>query len=101
MLVDWNPVARAALRSILDFISQRNALAAQRLFDAIATATEALPQHPYLYRPGRVPGTREMVSSPQLHRRVPRDPRNRNLERSARAPTISLRLTNRGLAANA
>ena len=64
MLVAWNPVARAALRSILDFISERNALAALQLFEAISTATEALPQHPYLYRPGRVPGAREMVVHP-------------------------------------
>lgn len=64
MLVDWNPVARASLWTILDFISERNVFAAQDLYDAIATATEALPQHPYLYRPGRVAGTREIVVHP-------------------------------------
>ena len=64
MLVDWNPVALTALRTILDFISERNLFAAQDLYEAIATATEALPQHPYLYRPGRVAGTREMVVHP-------------------------------------
>lgn len=64
MLVDWNPVARSSLWTILDFISERNVFAAQDLYDAIATATEALPQHPYLYRPGRVAGTREIVVHP-------------------------------------
>ena len=64
MLVEWNPIARAALRTILDFISERNAIAAQDLYDSIATATEALSQHPYLYRLGRVPGTRELVVHP-------------------------------------
>lgn len=39
-VVDWNPVARAALRTILDFISERNVFAAQDLYDAIATATK-------------------------------------------------------------
>ncbi len=64
MLVDWNPLARAELWTILDFIGDRNILAAQGLYDAIEAATEALPQHPYLYRPGRVAGTREIVVHP-------------------------------------
>ena len=64
MLVEWNPVARSALRTILDFISERNVFASQDLYDAISTATEALPQHPYLYRLGRVSGTREIVVHP-------------------------------------
>lgn len=64
MLVEWNPVARASLWTILDFIGERNVFAAQDLYDAIANATEALPKHPDLYRPGRVAGTREMVVHP-------------------------------------
>lgn len=64
MLVDWNPLARASLRAILDYIGDRNVLAAQDLYEAIEAATEALPLHPYLYRPGRVAGTREIVVHP-------------------------------------
>ena len=64
MLVDWNPFARASLWAILDFIGERNVSAAQDLYDAIEAATEGLPQHPYLYRPGRVAGTREIVVHP-------------------------------------
>ncbi|MCY7307237.1 MAG: type II toxin-antitoxin system RelE/ParE family toxin [Rhodoferax sp.] len=64
MLVDWNPVARASLRAILDYIGDRNDSAAQDLYEAIEAATQALPLHPYLYRPGRVAGTREIVVHP-------------------------------------
>jgi plasmid stabilization system protein ParE len=34
------------------------------LYQAIEVANSALPQHPYLYRFGRVPGTREIVVHP-------------------------------------
>ena len=64
MLVDWNPAARASLWAILDFIADRNIFAAQDLYEAIETATQALPLHPYLYRRGRVEGTREIVVHP-------------------------------------
>jgi len=43
-------------------------LAAQQLFNAMATATEALPQHPYLYRPGRIPG-HEWLNQSTIRRR--------------------------------
>ncbi|WP_089706992.1 type II toxin-antitoxin system RelE/ParE family toxin [Vreelandella arcis] len=42
--------------------------AAEALYQAIEEATEALPQHPYLYRPGRVVGTREDVVNPNYIR---------------------------------
>ncbi|MGL4303595.1 MAG: type II toxin-antitoxin system RelE/ParE family toxin [Sphingomonas sp.] len=46
------------------FIRQRNPLAAQRLSALIRDAAERLPEHPYVHRPGRVPGTREAVVHP-------------------------------------
>ena len=49
---------------ILDFIEQRNATAAQNLHAAIVQSAENLPLMPYLLRPGRVPGTRELVVHP-------------------------------------
>jgi toxin ParE1/3/4 len=64
MLLEWRPEARAALREILSFISERNLVAAFSLGDEIERATSALPQHPYLYRHGKVAGTREMVVHP-------------------------------------
>ena len=64
MRVDWHPEARVELREILDYISERNMPAADDLFFVIESATSSLPQHPYLYRPGRVAGTREIVVHP-------------------------------------
>ena len=49
---------------ILDYIEQRNATAAQNLHAAIVQSAENLPLMPYLFRPGRVPGTRELVVHP-------------------------------------
>ncbi|MFA6123645.1 MAG: type II toxin-antitoxin system RelE/ParE family toxin [Sphingomonas sp.] len=60
----WRPKARRDLLDIAAFIRQRNPLAAQRLPALIRDAAERLPEHPYVHRPGRVPGTREAVVHP-------------------------------------
>jgi len=64
MLVEWRPEARAELWQILNYIGDRHLVAASELYQAIEAATSALPEHPYLYRFGRVPGTREIVVHP-------------------------------------
>jgi addiction module RelE/StbE family toxin len=64
MQVEWQPEARAELLHILDYISDRNFKAANKLSNAIETATATLAKHPHLYRVGRTPGTREMVVHP-------------------------------------
>ena len=64
MLVEWRPLARAQLSEILEYISDRNLVAASELYKNIEAAISALPQHPYLYRFGRGPGTREIVVHP-------------------------------------
>lgn len=64
MRVEWRPEARAELRAILEYILERNAAAASDLNDSIEVATTALPDHPYLYRMGRIPGTREIAMHP-------------------------------------
>lgn len=64
MRLVWRAKARADLRSILDYISARNPAAAQRLNQAIERTAEGLVHHPYMYRAGRVPGTREAVVHP-------------------------------------
>jgi addiction module RelE/StbE family toxin len=60
-VIDWRETARADLLAIVDYISDDNPDAAQRLKDDIEAKASKLPQHPKLYRVGRVPGTREMV----------------------------------------
>jgi toxin ParE1/3/4 len=52
------------LATIIEYIAERNDVAALDLADDIERATSQLPQHPYLYRPGRVAGTREIVVHP-------------------------------------
>jgi addiction module RelE/StbE family toxin len=49
---------------IIDYIEQRNAVAAQSLHAAIVQFAENLPRMPYLFRLGRVVGTREIVVHP-------------------------------------
>jgi addiction module RelE/StbE family toxin len=49
---------------IIDFIEQHNAVAAQSLHAAIVQSSENLPLMPYLFRLGRVAGTREHVVHP-------------------------------------
>ncbi len=64
LLVKWQPQARESLREILDYLGERNLYAAESLRSALEETAEALPQHPYLYRHGRVLGTREAVVHP-------------------------------------
>ncbi|WP_247881400.1 type II toxin-antitoxin system RelE/ParE family toxin [Skermanella sp. TT6] len=60
-MLEWRETARADLLSIIDYISDDNLEAAQRLKNDIEAKTSKLPEHPKLYRTGRVAGTREMV----------------------------------------
>ena len=60
----WRGSALDDLREIIAYIAERNAGAAERLQAAIEACAERLPAHPFLYRPGRVPGTREAVVRP-------------------------------------
>lgn len=52
------------MRAIITFIAGRNALAAADLRERIELCAERLVDHPFLYRPGRVAGTREAVVHP-------------------------------------
>jgi addiction module RelE/StbE family toxin len=64
MLVDWRPRARRRLQSIYDYIEEQSPAAADFVFETIIEAAAAIPDHPYVYREGRVPNTREMVVLP-------------------------------------
>ncbi|CAL4870022.1 hypothetical protein MMA231_04320 (plasmid) [Asticcacaulis sp. MM231] len=62
--LEWRDTARRDLLAIIDYISDDNVDAAQRLKDEIEVKAAKLPSRPKLYRPGRVPGTREIVIRP-------------------------------------
>ncbi len=60
----WLPSASEDLNEIIDYIADRNFSAALELQEVIEQSTSQIPQHPYIYRAGRVAGTREMVVHP-------------------------------------
>lgn len=61
MIVRWLQEASQQRYDQLDYIAQENPIAAIRLDEEIETQTEALAQHPYIGREGRVTGTLELV----------------------------------------
>ncbi|SAL87026.1 translation repressor RelE [Caballeronia terrestris] len=64
MIVEWRVRASEDRNNIFDYIAEDNPTAALELDDEIEKRTDALPDHPELYRIGRVRGTREIVLAP-------------------------------------
>jgi len=62
--LEWLELARADLLTIVDYISDDNPSAAQRVKDDIEAKAEKLPGFPKMGRPGRAEGTRELVVWP-------------------------------------
>ena len=62
--VEWRESARADLLAIIDYISDYNPDAAQRMKDDIEAKAINLAEYPKRHRPGRIAGTREMVVHP-------------------------------------
>jgi len=50
-LLEWRAPARTDLLAIVDFVSDDNPDAAQRLKDEIEAKVDRLPEHPLLFRP--------------------------------------------------
>jgi toxin ParE1/3/4 len=61
MTVVWTPAARDDLGAIRSYIENEDAHAARRVVRTILAATDRLPAHPAIGRPGRASGTRELV----------------------------------------
>ena len=58
----WSPEAIADLKALRSYIEQDDPAAAQRVaLHIIHNVETLLPRHPAMGRPGRVPGTRELV----------------------------------------
>ncbi|RMS90110.1 hypothetical protein ALP58_200121 [Pseudomonas savastanoi] len=53
-----------SLAKIIRYISNEDPKAAQAILERLQSAILPVADHPYLYRPGRVPGTRELVAHP-------------------------------------
>ena len=64
MRLVWREEALDDLEAITSYIANHNEFAALRLQDAVEACAERLPDHPFMYRKGRAPGTREAVVHP-------------------------------------
>lgn len=60
----WRSVARRHLADILRIIAADSPGAARRMKGLIEGSVVPASEHPYLFRAGRVPGTREIVAHP-------------------------------------
>ena len=66
MRVEWLPTAEHNRETQLAYIGERNPWAAIEMGDEIDAAVSRLTDYPHSGRPGRVPGTREMVVGPYV-----------------------------------
>jgi addiction module RelE/StbE family toxin len=64
MRVRWTRLARTDLEEIRKYIAAANPKAAHRVGTRLREAAAKLSKHPYLGRPGSVPGTREKPALP-------------------------------------
>ena len=66
MLVRWTDQAVEALEEIHDFIAHENPQAASRIVTALVSTIDGLEVFPNRGRPGREPGTREIIVRPYI-----------------------------------
>jgi toxin ParE1/3/4 len=59
--VKWLRKALESLAAEADFVAEESPVAASHLVEAIFEATDRVGEFPDMGRPGRVPGTRELV----------------------------------------
>ena len=64
LAVRWTANALAQLDTVTTYVQARNFDAAERLRLLFEDAAERLSLNPYSHRPGRIPGTREVVVHP-------------------------------------
>lgn len=64
MRLEWLDEASESYAEIIDYIADRNPKGARAIAALIDQTVERIVNNPYLYRPGRVPNTREAVAHP-------------------------------------
>ena len=62
MRVRWTPEALQDRNDIWDYIATDNPRAAARMDELFSDAASRLSEHPKLGRPGKIPGTRELIA---------------------------------------
>ncbi len=61
MKVIWTPEAVQDLADIVDYIATDNPRAAAEMDERLGMSAARLADHPKMGRPGKIPGTRELV----------------------------------------
>ncbi|WP_184801209.1 type II toxin-antitoxin system RelE/ParE family toxin [Nitrospirillum iridis] len=64
LVISWRESARNDLARIIAFIAERNPFAARGMRQVIEDSVLPAATHRYIFRPGRVPGTRKIVAHP-------------------------------------
>lgn len=91
-VLEWRQTARADLLAIVEYISDDNPDAAQRLKDDIEAKAAKLPEHPKLYRAGRVARHAGNGGAVELRRDLHRGrPRRDHPARPARGAAVAAR----------
>lgn len=62
--IKWTDEAKTDLYTLIAFIAEENPYAAESLLQQIQESILPTAEHPYMFRAGRVPGTREIVAHP-------------------------------------
>lgn len=62
--IKWTDEAKTDLYTLIAFIAEENPYAAESLLEQIEESILPTAEHPYMFRAGRVPGTREIVAHP-------------------------------------
>lgn len=62
--IAWSAAALDDLDNITDYIADHDGQAAIAMHKLIESSVLPASDYPYLYKPGRVPGTREIVAHP-------------------------------------
>ncbi|HEY9572203.1 MAG TPA: type II toxin-antitoxin system RelE/ParE family toxin [Pusillimonas sp.] len=62
--ISWSAAALNDLDTIIGHIADVDVHAALSMHDLIENSVLPMSDYPYIYRPGRVPGTREVLAHP-------------------------------------
>lgn len=62
--IEWNIQARNDLAEIIQYVARRNPTAARKLRVQIEEAILPASLHPFIFRRGRSPDTREVIAHP-------------------------------------
>jgi toxin ParE1/3/4 len=60
----WSARAREQVAELIAYIAEHDQIAARNLRRRLEDVVQPLAEHPYMFRLGRVPGTREIVAHP-------------------------------------